>query len=141
MITFDARFDTTLPGGDGEVDISALLEAAGQLGESQAKARIEAGGPGPDGTDWPDWSPRYAATRKEGHSLLRGEGNLLDDIAARPPQGDSVSWGSGLVYAGVHQDGNEDMGIPARPYLGVSAEDAREFEEIGLAHLAQAAGL
>ena len=138
MLTFEAHFDMP-PIGDGRLDSRELLEAAGQLGESQTKARIAAGGPAPDGEAWAEWSRDYAATRHSGQGLLFSEGALLDDIAARPPSSDAVAWGSGLIYARVHQEGYED--IPARPYLGISEGDAQAFEDLGLQYLAEASGL
>ena len=103
-----------------------LPEALGALVESQTRRRIEEERTGPDGTPWPAWSPRYAATRHSGHSLLQNEGDLLDSIF-HEVTGDGVEIGSGLVYAATHQFGHEERSIPARPYLGLSADNEAEI--------------
>ena len=153
----DLGIDRALAQLTEERDRQELMDGLGQLGESQTKRRIEEGGPGPNGEAWPAWSSGYAATRNGGQSLLRGEGALLDDIAAQPASGSEVSWGTGLIYAAVHQEGAtikakdadklvfrlgsgivmvDEVTIPARPYLGISRDDAREMEETALAFIA-----
>lgn len=122
------------------------LEAIGAVVESQTRRRIEDGGPSPDGTPWDAWSRGYAATRHGGQALLRGDGGLMDSIDWVADD-DSVQIGSNLVYAAIHQFGGEDdmpagpAGIPARPYLGLSDDDAEEvLDELNdyLARLADA---
>ena len=44
--------------------------------------------------------------------------------------GASVEVGSNLVYAATHQFGDPDRRIPARPYLGLSADDERDIEAL-----------
>lgn len=111
------------------------LTLVGGLVESQTKLRIQSGGPGPEGEPWAAWSESYAASRHHGHALLQDEGYLLGSIAAYEPEGDSVTIGSNLVYAAIQQFGGADgmrpgpAAIPARPYLGVSASDARQIDD------------
>jgi phage virion morphogenesis protein len=105
-----------------------LLDAIGFEVENQTRRRISDEKRAPDGTPWPDWSPRYAQTRHGGHSLLQGEDDLLDSIQYLV-RGDQVEVGSNLVYAAIHQFGGAEVGmpIPARPYLGVSPENEADI--------------
>lgn len=107
-----------------------LLATLGGELESQAKRRLsDEKKTGPDGVKWDDWSELYAKTRHEGHSLLQGEGHLHDSLqfAVRAAE---VELGSNLIYAATHQFGRPDDGIPARPYLGITADDRRDLEEL-----------
>jgi phage virion morphogenesis protein len=101
-----------------------LLDAIGFEVENQTRRRIADEKRAPDGTPWPDWSPRYAQTRHGGHSMLQGEDDLLDSIQYLV-RGDQVEVGSNLVYAAIHQFGGAEVGmpIPARPYLGLGPEN------------------
>ena len=119
----------------GMADTRPLLEALGAEVESQARRRIDEGGPAPDGAPWEPWSDAYAATRRGGQRMLVGEGGLLDSIQSLV-SGDIAEVGSNLVYAAIQQFGGEpDMApgpaaIPARAWLGVSAEDAAELDAL-----------
>lgn len=111
------------------VDRAQLLDDAGALVESQTRRRIADEKTGPDGQAWPAWSPGYAKTRHGGHSLLRAESGLLDSVQ-HLVTGDEVEIGSNLVYAATHQFGDPKRKIPARPYLGLSTDNAREVEQL-----------
>ncbi len=110
--------------------------AAASLVESQTRRRIEDERTAPDGAPWPLWSERYKKSRHKGNTLLRGEGDLVDSISGAFDGTDEVSVGSNLVYAAIHQfGGTDDMapgpaGIPARPYLGLSGENADEIRDM-----------
>lgn len=106
----------------------SLLHAIGFEVENQTRRRIADEKVAPDGTPWPDLSPRYAQTRHAGHSLLQGEGDLLDSIQYQV-SGDQVEVGSNLVYAAIHQFGGAEVGlpIPERPYLGLSSENEADL--------------
>ncbi len=106
-----------------------IYVAAGALIESQTRRRIAEEKTGPDGNAWAAWSPEYEATRKSGQSLLMNEGELLDSIAWAV-SGDDLEVGSNLVYAATHQFGSEDGTIPARPFLGLSADNENELLEL-----------
>lgn len=107
-----------------------LLHALGGVVASQVHGRIRQEKTAPDGTPWPLWSPRYQATRHGGHGLLMGEGDLDESIQHFLTGPDTVVIGSPLVYAATHQFGDEGRGIPARPFLGYSARDERDLNEV-----------
>ncbi|KAB7624324.1 phage virion morphogenesis protein [Alkalilimnicola sp. S0819] len=115
----------------GDLDREGLLEGLGAEGESQTRRRIQEEKRGPDGAAWPDWSARYAGTRHGGHSLLLGEGDLLDSIQSRV-SGGRVEWGSNLVYAAIHQFGGAGVGsnIPERAYLGISSANEEDLDAV-----------
>lgn len=119
----------------GMADPSELLEALGAELESQTRRRVESGGPDPDGDPWEPWSDAYAETRHGGQSLLRADGGLLDSIQSLV-SGDILETGSSLVYAAIQQfGGTSDMApgpaaVPARPWLGISAEDERDLDAV-----------
>ena len=119
----------------GLADTRPLLEALGAEVESQSRRRIDEGGPAPDGAPWGAWSDAYAATRRGGQRMLIDEGGLLDSIQSLV-SGDIAEVGSNLIYAAIQQFGGEPgmapgpAAIPARAWLGLSAEDARELDAL-----------
>ncbi len=125
-------------------DAGDLLEALGAELESQTRRRIDAGGPAPDGTPWKPWSDAYERTRHGGQSLLLSEGGLLDSIQSAV-SGGTLETGSNLIYAALHQfGGTSDMpagpaAVPAREWLGIGPEEARELDGIIDAWLSAAA--
>lgn len=134
-ITFDLRSLERLEQHLRGLDIEPqrqLLEALGGEVEDQVVSRLEAGGPAPNDEPWPAWSPRYAATRGGGKSLLRDEGEQLTSIQYLVTGDDALVIGSNLEYAATHQYGDDDRSIPARPYLGLSPDDEQSVEAVAL---------
>lgn len=101
----------------------AILDAVGAELESSTVRRIDEEQASPDGQDWPIWSERYRETRTGQHSLLIGEGALINSITHIVDGRGFIDVGSNLIYAATHQFGDPDRNIPERPYLGVSASD------------------
>lgn len=104
-----------------------LLWELAQAGEVQTQRRITEEQHGPNGEIWPQWSPRYALTRHRGQRLLDATGALISSITAFADR-QTAGWGTNLKYAATHQFGRG--AIPARPFLGVSDENAQEFLDI-----------
>lgn len=118
----------------GRLDTRRLMHAVGAEVETQTRRRIADEKTAPDGTPWAPWSPGYADTRDAGDSLLQDEGHLLDSIHAFVYlDGQGVEVGSNLVDAAIHQWGGEPVGshIPARPYLGLSADNEADVQAVG----------
>ena len=111
-----------------------LMQDIADEGEYRTRARIREGGPGPDGTPWPERHP----SNPNPHPLLNLGGGLYDSIESDSAE-DAAIWGSSLVYARIHQLGGtirpsraqllhfeiggehvfaREVTIPARPYLG-----------------------
>jgi phage virion morphogenesis protein len=128
-----ARLQTLNAGGKA-------LKWIGTEVAAQVRHRIDTGGPGPDGTAWHPLNAAYAANKK-GAGILKGlamRGGLQGSIAWAV-DGDSVRIGgtirpvraAALVF---HLGGKliraHAVTIPARPYLGLSADNRRDLEEL-----------
>lgn len=118
------------------LETSRLLEVLGSELESQTRRRIAAEKTDPDGVPWAGWSEAYAEQRPPKGGLLELSGGLIDSIAYEVGQ-DAVTVGSNLVYALTHQEGNSELGVPARPYLGVSDENIADLGELVREFLAE----
>lgn len=115
-----------------------LVSAVAAEVETQTRRRIENEKTGADGSRWPDWSPAtvkfYAKLGKAGHMLHR-EGKLLDSIRAKAISDDQAEVSANRVYAAIHQVGGltgpgHKVRIPARPYLGISPENAADIDVV-----------
>lgn len=126
---------SSLPGAQKK-----LVSAVAAEVETQTRRRIENEKTGPDGSKWPDWSPAtsklYAKLGKAGHMLHR-DGHLLDSIRAKAISDDKaeVSASASMKYAAIHQIGGlagrgHNVRIPARPYFGISSENAADIEAV-----------
>lgn len=122
-----------------------ISDEVGSLLEDQTKRRIEDEKTAPDGTPWAPWSPTYAARLKKrnrttARSLLVGEGSLRDSIQ-NLVVGSDIMVGTNMVYGAIHQFGGDTSSghppIPARPYLGLSAENATEVEDLVLTRVTE----
>lgn len=120
--------------GLGVWEKEALAFDLGAILKSSTRERVATEKTSPDGEPWTPWSEAYDETRNhDAHSLLVSEGNLLDSIQ-NYSTGTTIKVGSNLVYAAIHHFGGEDVdsAIPARPYLGLSAEDEEEIRALVL---------
>lgn len=101
---------------------------------------------GPDGSPWAPLKPAYAAKKTDPRILFR-TGELFGSIE-KFVDGNRLVWGSHLIYAGTHQFGifkkvfvrsskrgpqkissSRRVVIPARPYLGFTADDRQTVLE------------
>jgi len=130
-------------------NLSPILKAIGDRIVEQTKRRFEAGGPAPDGTPWKD--PKTPNPKRV--RTLTVSGHLRDSIRAQMMGRNAVMVGTDKEYAAIHQKGGRTAAsvilprrkkalktpyglfrrvnhpgsvIPARPFLGVSAENSRE---------------
>jgi phage virion morphogenesis protein len=118
----------------GGFQTDMLADEIGAVIEAATQERIAATKEGPHGEVWPAWSPRYRKTRAARHSLLVSEGDLRESYQAYSRRG-GVTVGSPLIYAAIHHAGSDKAsgrgsGVPARPALGVSPQDADDIEAI-----------
>lgn len=97
---------------------------------------------GPDGQAWAAHSPVTLLKRGASAKKLRHRNHLYQSLnyAAGRLQ---VAVGTNRTYARIHQLGGKagrgrKVTIPARPYLGVNADDRRMVAEILTDHLAMA---
>ena len=116
-----------------------LLDRLGRMIQEQTRRRIIQEKTAPDGKAW---KPNLTRT-----SILLRSGTLARSIDYAVA-GEAAIVGSGLVYAGIHQHGGtiraknkkalmfrvgnqfvtrKSVTIPARPYLGISSENAEDI--------------
>ncbi|EGF92425.1 phage virion morphogenesis protein [Asticcacaulis biprosthecium C19] len=117
-----------------------LMQDIAFYGEETTQERIADTNVGPDGQAW----KQSARAKADGGRTLFAEGNLHNDISSEATA-DSAIWGANLIYARIHQEGGvieatngkalhfampgggfvtvKSVTIPARPYLGLSAEN------------------
>ncbi|MBX3506840.1 MAG: phage virion morphogenesis protein [Parvibaculum sp.] len=126
-----------------DLDENELLSIIGDIGESQTRRRIESEKTAPDGSAWP---PNQAGTS----ILLQTGSNLRDSVAYNVGAGE-VQWGASWEHAHIHQFGAtikpksadrlvfmvggkkrfaKQVTIPARPFVGLSADNAQEITDI-----------
>lgn len=99
----------------------ALKRALGRLLVDQTKHRIEVEKTSPDGRPWALWSEKYARTRNSGHSLLIDSRDMLESIKATV-RADVVAVTTGVPY------GNRQNS--SRPFIGISAENRQDIEQL-----------
>ncbi len=92
----------------------------------------------PDGRPWKPLSPKYRR-RKKHPKILTETTNLRGRIVWQLVPG-GVEVGTDVVYAAIHQFGGRAgrglaAEIPARPYLGISAQDRSDILNILRSHL------
>lgn len=139
--------------GQRAADLTPLMDMIGSHLVGAAQSRIGGSNVGPDGVPWPT-SLRAA---ESGGRTLYDSGRLRDSITYRASARE-VEIGSNLHYAAIHQFGGDivpkstgaltfrlangqmvtcgKVTIPARPYLGISAEDETTLTDVALAYLA-----
>ena len=121
----DAQFDDMLP----------LYRQIGEILLTSTKERF-AKGEAPDGTKWKPKSPatlaKYGARKSNNVDSrpLYGPTKLLSQQITSDAASDQVEIGSNRVYAAMMQYGGTKAAfphlwgdIPARPFLGISAQD------------------
>lgn len=131
-------------------NLSPILKAIGDRIVEQTKRRFEAGGPSPFGTAWA--APKTPNPKRV--RTLTVTGHLRDSIRAQMMGRNAVMVGTDKEYAAIHQKGGRTAAsvilprrakalktpyglfkkvnhpgsvIPARPFLGVSAENSTEI--------------
>jgi len=131
-------------------DLTPALQDIGEYLASATRKRF-AEGKGPNGAPWEPLSAKTIA--RKGHAKpLIGETGLLRKIRYQLEGPDTVVVGTGAEYGATHQFGAKKGrfgktrqgrpipwgDIPARPFLGVSDEDAQNILDILAEHLEEA---
>lgn len=131
-----------------------VMKDIATYGENSTRDRFKSG-TDPDGAAW---KPSRRVQERGGKTLI-DSGRLLNSITS--DSGDNFAeWGSNAIYAAIHQAGGEihpktakalffrtpggemvrvkKVTIPARPYLGINAEDEANIVDIVNKHLLEA---
>ena len=122
--------------------VPELLDSAGELIADQTRRRLASEKRSPDGKAW--------RPNRQGTSILFRAGHLAGSIVSQV-HGSEVRVGSNLVYAAIHQFGGRitprdaralhfrvgkkevfarAVTIPARPWLGLSADNRDDLESV-----------
>lgn len=139
MITIEINSDTI------SAALTSALTALGDLrpimddiGEYMTKATKDRFGRGeaPDGSKWVANSPATLARKKDTRPLF-GETGMLSSQISHEAGSDFVEIGSNRIQAAMMQFGGTKAAfphlfgdIPARPFIGVSAEDEANILDI-----------
>jgi phage gpG-like protein len=119
-----------------------LMDGLGRLGQEQTRHRLEVEHQSPEGVAWKKTTDGRAALFVDGTHLARSIDYASGESEAR--------WGSGVVYARIHQFGGvitpvngkalvfnlggkkvfaKKVTMPARPYVGLSEANKTEMEK------------
>jgi phage virion morphogenesis protein len=120
-------------------DRSQLLHDIGVEVVSQTQERFDTPQVDPEGNQWKalaEKTVKYYERHFPGmrRSILVGEGYLRDTITSQVNDW-SVLVGATMVYAATHNFGRGN--IPARPFLGISTENAADIQMITRQFLAE----
>ncbi len=103
------------------------LRAIGGVLERSTHDRIRETKTAPDGKRWQDVSPATAAAKNGRGGILVDQGLLVASIT-HEASAKSVITGSIMGYSVYAQEGTKTM--PARPFLGLSAQDYQDIDEL-----------
>jgi phage virion morphogenesis protein len=123
-------------------DLSEPMDTIAGYLEDETRTRFLVYQTSPDGVPW---KPSRRALRTAGGKTLVDTEVLLDSLTSTSSADEAVV-GVASPYAFIHQvGGNAGRGgkspIPARPYLGVSAEDERQIYAIIEDYIADVPGV
>lgn len=125
-----------------DLDTGELMSSLGALGESQTRRRISDEKTAPDGSPW--------APNRSGGPILEQTGQHLLQSIAWTSSATQAEWGASWEHAHVHQEGAtivpknaqalvfeaggatvfaKKVTIPARPFVGISADNAEEITD------------
>jgi phage virion morphogenesis protein len=116
-----------------------LGEALKNSHEDRFKAQRD-----PDGVPWVQLSDNYKRwkdKKRPGLSILKFDRHMLGDMFSYEASDVALELGTNAVYGALHQfGGTSDMpagpaAVPARPFLGIGAEDGKLILEILGEHL------
>lgn len=133
---------------------SEVMRDIASYGENSTRDRFKTG-TGPDGNAW---QPSRRVQERGGKTLVDSN-RLLSSITSQSGA-DFAEWGTNVIYAAIHQVGGEiraktarglffkvadgtarrvkKVTIPARPYLGINADDEAHIVDIINQHLQEA---
>ncbi len=125
-----------------------LMDEIGAYGVSSTQQRF-IDGQGPGGINW----KKSFRARQQNGQTLRADNHLFNSLT-HDFNDSSVSWGTNIPYAGIHQHGGtirpkaakklafklangrfvmtDKVEMPARPFLGIDDDDGDEIKNIAV---------
>lgn len=95
----------------------------------------------PDGEPWEPLSEAYRKRKKRRKDEILVLNTYLRDTQRYQADDDQLEYGSDRVYAATMHWGDPERGIPAREWLGLSADDERAAVQTLLDFMGQPLGL
>lgn len=89
----------------------------------------------PDGDAWTPLSQEYKARKKRNRDKILVLDDLLGGTLRYQTTAASLVFGTDRIYGATHQFGDDERGIPARPYLGLSGGDEAHVANLIGEHL------
>ncbi len=114
-------------------DLSGLMAQIGAFVRQSTKERIASGKQSLDGVSWANLAPSTIAAK--GHDEILIDTHELWDSILYQASDDMVVIGSSIAYGSYLQTGTRKM--PARPWLGLSADDMAEIGQLVANYLEQ----
>lgn len=123
--------------------LQPVMEEFGGILEASSQERFE-DEKDPEGNPWPRLSDATLKQRGDDAKILRDRGHLVQSITSSASRLE-VAVGSNKTQARIHQLGGQagrgkSVEIPARPYLGVSADDRTAIGAVLGAKLSELVG-
>ncbi|OCG20033.1 phage virion morphogenesis protein [Gilliamella sp. App2-1] len=120
-------------------DTQSLFSHMGEVLLDIHEARFNAQ-ESPDGVPWKELSPWYKDSKpKQKDKILTLDGNLRSTLHWQI-EGNTLLFGTNLIYGAIHHFGGtikpvKGVVIPARPWLGISAQDKLLLVDVVREHL------
>lgn len=93
----------------------------------------------PDGTPWAALTPAYQRRKhRNAGRILVLRGYLRNTLVGQIDT-EGLVFGTNLIYGAAHQFGREEIGLPARPWLGLSEDDENYLVTLAHRYLERAA--
>ena len=141
--TASPRLDNAIAALDGD-GLQLMFDHIGEYLVRTTRERGEAQ-VSPDGTPFAPLSERYRRYKEKkrpGVPILRFDFHMQGDQLSHQVAGDTLYVGTNAIYGATHQFGRtielpdgRTAEIPARPWLGLSADDEKEVLAIAHDHL------
>lgn len=105
-------------------DLKPFFDDVGETLLNSTRARFQSQ-TDPAGAPWPALSPAYAKRKPRNPDKILTLWGHLRGTLVKAADKDSLRIGTPLIYGATHQFGRDP--IPARPFLGLSAEDRTDL--------------
>ncbi|WP_035597018.1 phage virion morphogenesis protein [Halomonas salina] len=103
-------------------DAKPAFEAIGEDLDRAHRARFDQQ-VSPAGDPWAPLDPAYRDRKRRRKDKILVLNGFLRDTLRYEAGSDQLEFGTDRVYGATHHFGDDDRGIPARPWLGLSDDD------------------
>lgn len=128
--TIDAMREFARRGGDASPALAAIGEDMLRSTRQRFDDQVS-----PEGEPWEPLSERYRKRKPKRKDQILVLNTYLRDTIRYQADSDMLEIGTDRIYGASHQFGDEDRGIPERPFLGFSESDLDSATETLMAYL------